>query len=97
MVAGFFLDGKIHFRLSDNIPSLSYTNRTSSKDSIQGAKGLVRVSESPRFGDWGRGCSEWGTADAPGVADGQADGGERTVDAPNEVRDIYLDGTHAHT
>jgi hypothetical protein len=69
-------------RLSDNIPSLSDTDRTCSKDSVQGTKGLVWVSESPRVGVWGGRCSEWGTADTSGVVDRQANGGGRTVVAP---------------
>ena len=82
---GVFLGGKIYvLRLTDNLPLLSNTDRTCSKDSIQGTKGLVRVSESPRFGVWRGRCSEWGTADTSGVVDGQANGGGRTVVAPLE-------------
>lgn len=86
--------------LSDNTSSLPNTDRTSSKDGVQGTKGLVRVSESPSFGNWRGRCSEWGTADTPGVVDGQVDGGERTIVAPNgeQTMDMasYDDSVHTH-
>ncbi|KAG9314598.1 Adaptor protein complex sigma subunit [Chiua virens] len=62
---------------SDNILFLSDTDTPPSKDGIEGTKGVVRISESTRFGDRGGRCSERGVADTPWVADGQANGCER--------------------
>ena len=74
------------------VPSLSDTDTTCSKDSIQGTQGFVRVSESPRSGGRCGRFSEWATADTAGVVDGQTNGSKRAVGVPNggqSVRRCY--------
>ncbi|KAG6381424.1 orange-PA [Boletus reticuloceps] len=59
--------------LETNVEEISNSeaNMACSKDGVQGAEGLIRVSKSPRLGGW-RGCSERTTSDTAGMVDGQA-------------------------